>query len=113
MFTYRQQDYLDEFGMKRHGERYAVRLVLSGPYAIFAQERTYGKDQHVEALDGERVLLQCEMQNRERILQFVLGCGKHCRVLEPLWLRDAVCEAAAAVIDSYRASQPSENNDKI
>lgn len=106
MYTYREQDYIDEFGMKRHGEWHAVRLLLSGPYAAFARERTYGKHQTVKEIDGKTVLLQCEMQNKDRILQFVLGCGTHCRVLEPAWLCDAVRNAANGILEQYKSPTP-------
>ena len=83
--TYKESNYLDEYGMKNHGEYYSIKLKLRDLYTMLI-ERTYGKNQKVTKLDDEYSILECDMQNKDMILSFVLGFGDKCEVLEPEWL---------------------------
>lgn len=85
MKTYKESDYLDSFGMKQHGDYYNIKLKLKDLYTVIT-ERTYGKNQRVTKLDDEYSILECDMQNKDMILSFVLGFGNQCEVLEPEWL---------------------------
>ena len=81
LLTYKESDYLDEYGMKNNGEWYSIKLKLTGNYAMLVKERIYGKDQKVEVVDDKTTILSCKMQNKENILVFVLGFGSNCEVL--------------------------------
>lgn len=100
--TYKESDYLDEYGMKQNGEWYPIKLQLFDQYAMLVKERIYGKNQTVEAQQDGSSILACEMQNRENIKVFVLGFGEHCRVLEPEWLRKEIIDVAKNVFDKYK-----------
>lgn len=99
--TYNESDFLDEYGMKQNGEWYDVRLQLKGNYAMLAKERIYGKNQVVEAVDKDTTILSAQMQNKKEILNFVLGFGKDCKVLEPDWLIKDVADTASALTQLY------------
>ncbi|MGM9970288.1 MAG: helix-turn-helix transcriptional regulator [Anaeroplasma sp.] len=82
-------NYLDEFGMKKNGEYYEIQLEFSNMNTII-KERIYGKNQKIEEIDSEHVILRCEMQNKEMIKSFVLSYGEKCRVISPEWLIDDI-----------------------
>lgn len=88
LLSYKESDYLDEYGMKQNGEWYPVKLKLTGNYAMLVKERIYGKDQKIETIDEHTTILSCKMQNKDNILVFVLGLGANCEVLEPEWLKE-------------------------
>ena len=101
LLTYKESDYLDEYGMKNNGEWYPIKLKLTGNYAMLVKERVYGKDQKIEEVDDKTTILSCKMQNKENILVFVLGFGANCEVLEPEWLCDSVTETANKILNKY------------
>ena len=75
LLTYKESDYLDEYGMKNNGEWYPIKLKLTGNYAMLVKERIYGKDQTIEEVDDKTTILSVKMQGQENILVFVLGFG--------------------------------------
>ena len=94
LLTYKESDYLDEYGMKNNGEWYPIKLKLTGNYAMLVKERIYGKDQTIEEVDDKTTILSVKMQGQENILVFVLGFGANCEVLEPEWLiKDVIMQA--------------------
>ena len=94
LLSYKESDYLDEYGMKQNGEWYPIKLRVTGPYAMLVRERIYGRNQLVECVDNDTTILSCEMQNKENIKVFALGFGAHCQVLEPEWLKNEVSSEA-------------------
>jgi predicted DNA-binding transcriptional regulator YafY len=98
LLTYKESDYLDEYGMKNNGEWYPIKLKLTGNYAMLVKERVYGKDQKIEEVDEKTTILSCKMQNRENILVFVLGFGDNCEVLEPVWLKEKLLETINKIV---------------
>ena len=101
LLSYIESDYFDEFGMKQNGEWFDIKLKLTGTYAMLAKERVYGKDQIVEEVDDKTTILTCKMQNEELILQFVLGFGANCEVLEPQWLKEKVKNTVINISTKY------------
>ena len=103
LLTYKESDYLDEYGMKNNGEWYPVKLKLTGKYAMLVKERIYGKDQTLEETDDGATILSVKMQNQESVKKFVLGFGEHCEVLEPAWLQEAILKELK-IIEKYYTS---------
>lgn len=101
LLTYKESDYLDEYGMKNNGEWYSIKLKLTGNYAMLVKERVYGKDQKIEVIDEKTTILSCKMQNKENILVFVLGFGSNCEVLEPEWLKEELIETIDKLYEKY------------
>jgi predicted DNA-binding transcriptional regulator YafY len=101
LLTYKESDYLDEYGMKNNGEWYPIKLKLTGNYAMLVKERIYGKDQTLEEVDDKTTILSVKMQNKENILVFVLGFGANCEVLEPEWLKEKLIDTIKRMGLSY------------
>ena len=101
LLTYKESDYLDEYGMKNNGEWYPIKLKLMGNYAMLVKERVYGKDQKIEEVDDKTTILSVKMQNKENILVFVLGFGANCEVLEPGWLKERILIAVKSIYEIY------------
>ena len=101
LLTYKESDYLDEYGMKNNGEWYPIKLKLTGNYAMLVKERIYGKDQTLEEVDNKTTILSVKMQNRDSILKFVLGFGEHCEILEPVWLQEALVKTLDTLYERY------------
>ncbi len=93
-------DYLDEFGLKKNGDYYPVELAFNG-INIYIEERTYGKNQQLEIVDDNNIILRCEMQNKDMIKSFVLSFGSRCKVLSPDWLKESVQEELLKLMDIY------------
>ena len=102
LLTYKESDYLDEYGMKNNGEWYPIKLKLTGNYAMLVKERIYGKDQTIEEVDDKTTILSVKMQGQENILVFVLGFGANCEVLEPEWLKEKVIETIKEISKRYK-----------
>ena len=100
--TYKESDYLDEFGMKKNGDRHEIILRLHGRYAMLARERIYGRNQTVTLIDEDTTELRCTMQNEEDIMSFVMGFGSHCEVISPGWLNDRVKDEARKILSGNR-----------
>lgn len=102
LLTYKESDYLDEYGMKNNGDWYPIKLKLTENYAMLVKERIYGKDQTIEEVDDKTTILSVKMQGQENILVFVLGFGSNCEVLEPEWLKEKVVETIENIKEKYR-----------
>ena len=64
-------------------------------------ERVYGKTQHIEEIDSKHIIFDCDMQNKDMILTFVLSLGSNCKVLEPDWLLDNTKKALWEMMERY------------
>ena len=98
--TFDEKDYLDEFSMKKNGDFYHVKLQISNMNTVM-NERIYGKNQKIEEIDNKNIIFDCDMQNKDMILSFVLSLGKNCKVLEPDWLKENVKEALWKMMEYY------------
>lgn len=96
--TYKESDYLDEFGMKKNGDWHEIVLRLHGRYAMLVRERIYGRNQTVTLVDDDTTELRCTMQNEENIMCFVMGFGSCCEVVSPGWLKDRVKDEARKIL---------------
>ena len=99
---YKRSDYIDEFGFKADGEWHHIEFIAYNSYASLCKERVYGKNQVVEPIDDNSTKVSVDMQNKEKILVFVLGFGKNIDVLEPQWLKDELADVAGYIANKYK-----------
>jgi predicted DNA-binding transcriptional regulator YafY len=66
---------------------------------MLVKERIYGKNQTVEAVDANTIILSVEMQNKDDIVSFVLGFRDKCEVLEPEWLKHNIIEVVETILN--------------
>ena len=85
--------------MKQNGEWYPIKLKISGFYAKIVKEHIYGKNQTIEELPDGSVILSCEMQNKDRIVSFVLSFGDNCDVIEPSLIKKEIEQIALKFIN--------------
>lgn len=107
--SYKEREWLDEFGMRRNGEWYAVKLKFTGKYAMIVQDYLYGKEQSVECIDADTTILTLKMQYRDNIVSFVLSHGDRCEVLEPEWLKEEVYEQCRKILRKEENRKQYEN----
>ena len=98
--TFNETIYLDEYSMKKNGDFYHIKLEIFNMNSIMA-ERIYGKNQHIEEIDSKHIIFDCEMQNKDMILTFVLSLGSNCKVLEPEWLLENTKKALWDMMERY------------
>lgn len=96
--TYKESDFIDEFGMKQNGDYYHIKLEMTDLYTVIS-ERLYGKNQRITKIDDHLTLFECDMQNKQMILSFVMGFGKKIKVIEPIWLKEMLIEEAKKIIE--------------
>lgn len=100
---YNEHDFFDENGLKKGrdwaadkpGEShswYHIKLIVHGRPAMVVKEYIYGKNQQVTAVDRDTTILECDMEYRYNTVQFVLGLGVDCEIVEPDWLKNEVLE---------------------
>ncbi len=94
--TYKESDFIDEYGMKQNGEFYDVVLELTDLYTVVI-ERIYGKNQTITKVDEHKTIFSCSMQNKQQIKSFVLGFGRKAKVLSPDWLKEMIQEEINAM----------------
>ncbi len=102
LHSYRESDYLDEYGMKKHGDWHRISILMTGDNASRAKEQIYGKDQEIEVLAPDRVRLTFDFKNINNVLpMFILGLGQECQLLEPQWLIDEVVQLSKIIQNKY------------
>ena len=75
-----------------------MKLKLIGDAAMYVKDYIYGKNQIIDSSHTEFTILSCEMQYKNNIINFVLGFGGDCEVLEPEWLKEEVVNKAQVII---------------
>ena len=99
------RDYLSNgFGVWSYGpdaERFEVRIRFTGWAARYVAERQWHHSQNITPLnsDGSEVEFRAELAGLEEITRWVLGHGRHAKVLAPKKLRDAVHAEARAMLE--------------
>lgn len=112
---YNENDFFDESGLKHGGdwhqynndERhnwYHIKLKLTGRPAMTVKEYINGKNQKITAVGSNTTILECDMEYRYNTIQFVLGFGSDCKVIEPEWLKAEVKAEAKKLLDFYTDS---------
>jgi predicted DNA-binding transcriptional regulator YafY len=99
--TYKEADFIDDYGMKKYGEFYEFSIKIKDSVAGIVKERVYGKNQVIEELDDNTIILHVEMQNKENIVTFVLGFGTQAEVLSPKWLKEEVKKELEKMLEVY------------
>ncbi|MBQ9124155.1 MAG: WYL domain-containing protein [Acholeplasmatales bacterium] len=98
--TYNESDYLDSFGMKQNGDYYKVVLELEGLNTVM-KERVYGKNQKIDIIDDNHIRFECEMQNKNMIMSFILSFGSKCKVISPDWLIEDIKNELWSTLNLY------------
>jgi predicted DNA-binding transcriptional regulator YafY len=88
--------------MKKYGDFFEISLKIRDSVAGITKERVYGKNQIIEELDDNTIILHVEMQNKDNILSFVLGFGVQAEVLSPKWLIEDVKKELNNVLGIYK-----------
>lgn len=97
---YDESKYLDEFGMKENGEYYHVKLEFIG-LNTYISERTFGKNQNITIIDDNKLVLECDMQNKNCIKSFVSSFRDKCKIIEPEWLIKDIKDEVWRVLALY------------
>lgn len=103
--TYKENDYLDEFGLKNNGEWFNIELELCGIAVQLIKERIYGREQKIIDMENGKSLLQVKMQNKEDIVSFVLGLKTDCKVISPKWLFDKIIGTSNNILELYQGDK--------
>ncbi len=103
--TFNIRDYLSSgFGVWSYGgdaERFEVCIRFTGWAARYVAERQWHASQSITPLkdDGSEIEFRAELAGLEEITRWVLGHGRHAKVLAPTKLRDAVHAEARAMLE--------------
>ncbi len=98
---FKRSDYVDERGFKKNNEWYDIKLEVSGYYLLKLKERNVGKNQSIEMIDSNTAIFKATMQYRFNIINFVMGLGSFCKVLEPQWLVNQVMKITTEMQNLY------------
>jgi predicted DNA-binding transcriptional regulator YafY len=102
---FNMRDYLGSgFGVWSYPEdapRFEVRIRFTGWAARFVAERQWHESQTITSIkdDGSVIEFRAELAGLEEITRWVLGHGRHAKVLAPKKLRDAVHAEARAMLE--------------
>jgi len=94
------KDYLDEYGLVKNGEFFDIKLKINN-LNTYIEERIYGKNQKIEIIDDNSLILSVSMQNKNMIKSFILSLGANCEVLEPEWLKDEIHNSLWEILNLY------------
>ena len=86
--------------MKKNGDYYHVVLEFKD-VNVAIKERVYGKNQKITDLADNKIRFECDMQNKDMILSFVLSFGSHAKIIEPEWLKENITNTITEMIDNY------------
>lgn len=104
--AFNMRDYLGSgFGVWSYPpdtERFEVRVRFTGWAARYVAERQWHVSQSITQTkdDGSEIEFRAELAGLEEITRWVLGHGRHAKVLTPKKLRDAVQTEARAMLES-------------
>ncbi len=84
---YNRSNYLDEYGIKNEGSWLHLELKVSGRALVAFKEKLYGKNQMIKPLNKTSAIVSLDMQNKDKILSFILGFGKDIEIIEPKTLQ--------------------------
>lgn len=87
---YNRSNYIDEFGIKSDDKWHHLVLKISNNMLFKVKDFTYGKNQVISSSNSKNSLVELDMQNKDEILNFVLGFGRDLEVLEPDWLKKEI-----------------------
>jgi proteasome accessory factor B len=99
------RDYLSSgFGVWSYAadaERFEVRIRFTGWAARYVAERQWHASQSIRPMkaDGSEIEFRAEVAGMEEITRWVLGHGRHAKVLAPAKLRAAVQAEARAMLE--------------
>jgi proteasome accessory factor B len=89
------------FGVFEGGKKHRIRLEFDAFAARLVAERTWHHSQKVRTLKDGAMILELSLGALEEIKRWVLGWGRHVRVVEPASLINAVREEAHAIERLY------------
>jgi proteasome accessory factor B len=92
------------FGVFEGGKPHRIRLQFDGVAARLVGERVWHHSQKIKALTDGSIVLELSLGALEEIERWVLGWGKHVRILEPNQLRNRVRETAESIARMYAVS---------
>lgn len=82
-------------------QTFEVAVRFNDYQARFIRERTYHPAQQLEELEGDELILRFPASGLDEVARFVLGFGRHARVLEPPELVTLVREHITRMKESY------------
>lgn len=98
---WRPEDYFRHvFGVTVTGEPETIVLEFSAARAHLVQARTWHPSQRLHTLPDGRVRLTMKAAGSE-LVRFVLEWGRHCTVVKPAWLREAVVAELRGALEGY------------
>lgn len=100
--TYKEQAYIDTFGMKSGLDEHHLVLIIRAPYHNIITDRIYGKNQVIEVVDDTSVKLSVTMRHLDQIKAFILGFGDSCEVLEPEHLKQDIKSSIEKMHKTYQ-----------
>lgn len=98
---FKESDFFDEMGFKKNDEWFDIKFMVSGYYLEKLKEKTFGKDQKIEFISNDKAVISCKMQYKFNIINFIMGMGSFCRVLEPEWLVNEVVKISKEMQNMY------------
>lgn len=99
---FKPEKYFDKMGLTQNGEVYNIKFIANGIRANLLKERVYGKNQVITEREDGRYDVSIDMQNKDMIASYILGCGKDVEVLEPQWLKDEIKSYVEYVSSLYK-----------
>lgn len=98
---FKESDFFDELGFKKNDEWYEIKFVVTGYYLEKLKEKKFGKDLKIEMVSDDKAVITCKMQYKFNIINFIMGMGSFCRVLEPEWLVNEVVKISKEMQNMY------------
>ncbi len=89
------------FGVFIGGKSQTVRLEFAPVIAPFVKERGWHPTQKIISKGNGSILFEMEVSLTSEVVQWVLGFGPNCRVIEPKELKDKLIEHSRALISMY------------
>lgn len=82
------------------GEVHSVELKVSGMYATLLQEKSIGIMAEKQRI-GEFLYITFKMENKNKMIEFILSLGKYCEVIKPLDLRKEIEVILQETLNQY------------
>jgi len=91
----------DSFGVMTNSGRYQVRIWFDSVGAVLASERQWHPSQKITSLPDGEIEMEMILGSLTEVRKWLLGFGRHARVLSPQMLIDRMQEDATALAQYY------------
>lgn len=82
------------------GEEIDIKLEITYPYAESIKEKIWSQNQSIMETKNNSIIFAAKVRESPELISWILGMGRHVKVLEPLNIRESVIKETQMIMDN-------------